>query len=166
MKHLKLFNEDAEYQAFKETEEYILPNVSYVEGINVVYYNPYEENETESDAVKVGWIQTPVDLSLSLGSNEGRDCFYIFDENDNHASGFKYTTKENKDNVSGNYYYFEYDNEYIDVIDSVEITDRYGDVGYSITINAKQVGDVVLTIYAGSKKYGEFKDSNFMLYIM
>ena len=42
-KYLKLFNQDAEYQAFKETEEYILPNVSYVEDINVVYYNPYTE---------------------------------------------------------------------------------------------------------------------------
>ena len=39
-KYLKLFNEDAEYQQFKETEDYILPNVSYVESDNVVYYNP------------------------------------------------------------------------------------------------------------------------------
>ena len=42
-KYLKKFNEDAEYQAFKESEEYILPNVSYVENNNVVYYNPFAE---------------------------------------------------------------------------------------------------------------------------
>jgi hypothetical protein len=42
-KYLKLFNQDAEYQQFKETEEFVLPNVSFVESDNVVYYNPYAE---------------------------------------------------------------------------------------------------------------------------
>jgi hypothetical protein len=42
-KYLKLFNQDADYKAFKKSEEYILPNVGFVESDNVVYYNPYEE---------------------------------------------------------------------------------------------------------------------------
>ena len=43
MKYLKLFNQDAEYQQFKETEDYILPNVSFIQESNSVAYNPYEE---------------------------------------------------------------------------------------------------------------------------
>ena len=44
-KYLKLFNEDVEYQQFKESEGYILPNVSFVENDNVVYYNPFVEEK-------------------------------------------------------------------------------------------------------------------------
>lgn len=40
MKHLKLFSTDSEYQRFAE-EEMVLPNVSYVEDVDVVYYNPF-----------------------------------------------------------------------------------------------------------------------------
>ena len=40
-KYLKYFNEDAEYQQFKDSSEYIEPNVSYVENRNVVYYHPF-----------------------------------------------------------------------------------------------------------------------------
>lgn len=39
MKYLKLFSTDSEYQRFAE-EEMILPNVSYVEDVDIVYYNP------------------------------------------------------------------------------------------------------------------------------
>lgn len=56
MKHLKLFSTDSEYQRFAE-EEMILPNVSYVEDIDVVYYNPYS---TEPSYVMV-------DLGLPSG---------------------------------------------------------------------------------------------------
>lgn len=41
MKYLKLFNQDAEYQQFKESEDFVLPNVSFVEETKVVKFNPY-----------------------------------------------------------------------------------------------------------------------------
>lgn len=56
MNYLKLFSTDSEYQRFAE-EEMILPNVSYVEDIDVVYYNPYS---TEPSYVMV-------DLGLPSG---------------------------------------------------------------------------------------------------
>lgn len=41
MKHLKLFNDVASYDAFKNGEDYILPNVSYIEETESVEFNPY-----------------------------------------------------------------------------------------------------------------------------
>lgn len=43
MKYLKYFTNASDYQAFKESEDYILPNVSYVENSDVVMYGPYVE---------------------------------------------------------------------------------------------------------------------------
>lgn len=43
MKHLKLFNDNASYEAWKNSEDYVLPNVSYTEDGNL-YYNAYAES--------------------------------------------------------------------------------------------------------------------------
>jgi hypothetical protein len=45
-KYLKFFNEDTDYQAFKEGEEYILPNVSYAVNDNKVFFNK-SDNEMD-----------------------------------------------------------------------------------------------------------------------
>ena len=42
MKYLKYFETEAEYTAYKNGSDYVLPNVSYVEEINNVDYNPIE----------------------------------------------------------------------------------------------------------------------------
>ena len=41
MKHLKQFANESDYQAFKESGEYITPNVSYVVENTGVMFNPY-----------------------------------------------------------------------------------------------------------------------------
>ena len=41
MKYLKKFNVASEYDVFKESEGYILPNVSYVVENERVNFNPY-----------------------------------------------------------------------------------------------------------------------------
>ena len=41
MKYIKLFETASEYQAFKESTDYIEPNVSYSIDTDVVHYNPY-----------------------------------------------------------------------------------------------------------------------------
>lgn len=43
MKHLKLFETENQYQSFKGTVDFILPNVSYVINTDTVYYSPYIE---------------------------------------------------------------------------------------------------------------------------
>ena len=42
-KYLKLFNVHSEYEAFTQTEDFMLPNVSYcLDQTNIVHYNPIE----------------------------------------------------------------------------------------------------------------------------
>ena len=43
MKYLKQFANQSDYQAFKESEDYILPNVSYIEETGEIGFNPYVE---------------------------------------------------------------------------------------------------------------------------
>jgi hypothetical protein len=43
MKYLKYFEEASAYASYKNGSDFILPNVSYVEDIKVVYYNPREK---------------------------------------------------------------------------------------------------------------------------
>lgn len=40
-KYIKIFNNHSEYEAFKASEDYITPNVSYCVNENEVHYNPY-----------------------------------------------------------------------------------------------------------------------------
>jgi hypothetical protein len=41
MKHLKLFNDATSYEAWKNSEEFVLPNVSFVVETNIVGFEPY-----------------------------------------------------------------------------------------------------------------------------
>ena len=86
-KYLKLFNEDAEYKAFKETEEYILPNVSYVKADNVVYYNPFTEaklgvimaryNATEENKLAIANTSNVKSLKVNGTEVEFGDTYYF-----------------------------------------------------------------------------------------
>lgn len=40
MKHLKLFKTEAEYTAYKDGEDYVTPNVSFIEETKGVNYEP------------------------------------------------------------------------------------------------------------------------------
>ena len=77
-KYLKLFNEDAEYQQFKESEEYILPNVSFVESDNVVYYNPYVEATLSYTAVDLGLPSGLLWADRNVGANSTEDAGLYF----------------------------------------------------------------------------------------
>ena len=53
MKHLKLFNDTASYEAFKESEDFVLPNVSYTKDGNL-YYNTFTEVAISYNMVDLG----------------------------------------------------------------------------------------------------------------
>lgn len=53
MKHLKLFNSENEYVAFKETSDFITPNVSFVIENNLVHFNAAPEAPQHDFAI---WI--------------------------------------------------------------------------------------------------------------
>lgn len=44
MKYLKYFKDASVYEAYKNSDDYVLPNVSYIEDSNVVMYNPKSIN--------------------------------------------------------------------------------------------------------------------------
>lgn len=66
MKYLKYFTNVSDYQAFKESEDYILPNVSYVENSDVVMFNPNEKLPSENDV-----------FYLANGTNNNRFCYNL-----------------------------------------------------------------------------------------
>ena len=104
--YLKLFNEDAEYQQFKETEEDILPNVSFVESDNVVYYNPLNtflsQFQFSIDVVSLlseasDWWKLDDDLEVSK-------CTTLYEH-------FRNGTYNNKSLANSTIYFFEVNEE-------------------------------------------------------
>lgn len=69
-KYIKLFETHADYTAFTQTEDFLLPNVSYCEDqTDVVHYNPYIEEslaslaELGSPLNRVQWTPTSDELA-------------------------------------------------------------------------------------------------------
>jgi hypothetical protein len=76
MKHLKLFNDIASHEAYKNSEDYVLPNVSYVEENKIVIYEPSVDltaNYLTIEALEDG-------LTASLSTNA---CQYCIDGDGN-----------------------------------------------------------------------------------
>jgi hypothetical protein len=73
MKHLKLFNDAASYEAFKNSEDFVTPNVSYIEEINEVKYNCADfiimTSESNPEVMKIcynqGWAASPYEMYAS-----------------------------------------------------------------------------------------------------
>ena len=66
MIYLKHFNYDDDYWAFRESEEFILPNVSYAVDTDTVYYNPL---------VTIPELTFPIYLELGEQGQLGVDVF-------------------------------------------------------------------------------------------
>ena len=66
MIYLKHFNYDDDYWAFRESEDFILPNVSYAVDTNTVYYNPL---------VTMPELTFPIYLELGEQGQLGIDVF-------------------------------------------------------------------------------------------
>ena len=73
MKYLKKFNESSEYDAFKGSEDYILPNVSYIVASDTVMYGISKTEEGKYKVILVsrkdisGLTYNEVDLGLPSG---------------------------------------------------------------------------------------------------
>lgn len=62
MKHLKLFETEAEYNAYKNGDNFVTPNVSYAEDSTKVYYSPHEEETRLTICYDVQDISSPTSL--------------------------------------------------------------------------------------------------------
>lgn len=79
MKYLKYFTNESDYQTFKDSEEYITPNVSYVEEINGVKFNP---NVTSVSLIEFTVEGTPYQAEEGMTWQEFVDSNY----NDGHVT--------------------------------------------------------------------------------
>jgi len=77
MKYLKVFDTTAEYNAFKLTENFILPNVSCtMDDLTVVYYNPYVAPIVQQyDYVEIGGVKW---ATMNVGANSITDAGLFF----------------------------------------------------------------------------------------
>ena len=73
MKYLKYFKTDVDYQNYFNSDDFVTPNVSYVEDTNIVYYNPGDliimTSESNPEVMKVcynqRWAASPSEMYAS-----------------------------------------------------------------------------------------------------
>ena len=73
MKYLKYFKTDVDYKNYFNSNDFVTPNVSYVEDTNIVHYNPYDliimTSESNPEVMKVcynqGWAKSPNEMYAS-----------------------------------------------------------------------------------------------------
>lgn len=76
MKHLKKFQNHTGYEAFTQTEDFILPNVSYCFEENEVHYNPLPIDEHQY--VDLGLPSGTLWATMNIGAEEPLDSGYLF----------------------------------------------------------------------------------------
>lgn len=77
-KYLKLFETHSEYLAFTQTEDFILPNVSYCEDNNEVHYNPYVDPYNGHAYVDLGLPSGTLWATKNVGANNITDSGLYF----------------------------------------------------------------------------------------
>ena len=70
MKHLKLFNDAASYEAWKNSEEYVLPNVTFIEDGNL-HYNAYVEPVVASPNIVAVYNVTDISWETNIIGSYG-----------------------------------------------------------------------------------------------
>lgn len=77
-KYLKKFDTHAEYLTFTQTEDFILPNVSYCEDNNEVHYNPYVSPYNGHAYVDLGLPSGTLWATKNVGANNITDSGLYF----------------------------------------------------------------------------------------
>ena len=103
MKYLKLFETDAQYESYKSSDDFVLPNVSYTNDGNV-YYNPFIESTSSYVAVDLGLPSGRLWADRNVGAESPEDYGLYFQWGDT----IGYTTDQvGKDKVFNWYDYFD-----------------------------------------------------------
>ena len=69
-KHLTKFDSQAEYNIFKQSEDYIEPNVSYITSTNTVIYNKYDPIYNKQEYVDLGLPSGTMWAKYNVGASE------------------------------------------------------------------------------------------------
>ena len=96
MKYLKYFKTDADYQNYFNSDDFVTPNVSYVEDADVVYYNPNDliimTSESNPEVMKVcynqGWAASPYETHASEAAKVTSIGTAFQDLGENSSSGY------------------------------------------------------------------------------
>ena len=101
MKHLKYFETEAEYNAYKNGSDFVLPNVSYVEEVNGVVFNPYVDSSSPNLVCVYDIVDTSRETQIMAvyashaytsmivdGVEMDFDCYYQFDTTGLHTVEF------------------------------------------------------------------------------
>jgi hypothetical protein len=78
MKYLKHFEELSAYEAYKNSEDYILPNVSYIVETEDVSFEPYVQKDMRDNYLTIEALEDGLTASLSVNA-----CEYCVDGDDN-----------------------------------------------------------------------------------
>ena len=145
MKHLKLFNDVASYEAWKTSEEYVLPNVSYIEEVKGVAFNP-----------KLRYL-------IKAVCNATSDNMKLFKMSNNDSLNALVSLKVDGKNIQ-----FEPVKNTVNKIDvlSENITDveiTYVSEGYCIEITAKYPTTYISNVIPAKSWGFKIKDSNYVI---
>jgi hypothetical protein len=98
MKYLKYFKTESEYNSFKGGSDFVLPNVSYIEGSNL-YYNPLIESTGSYVAVDLGLPSGTKWANMNVGAISPEDPGLYFQWGD--TTGYTIEELQNNDIVAG-----------------------------------------------------------------
>ena len=78
MKYLKYFETEAEYTAYKDGDDFVIPNVSYTADNNVIYYNPGSNSSSEYVMVDLGLPSGLLWADRNIGASSPEDYGLYF----------------------------------------------------------------------------------------
>lgn len=154
MKYLKHFETEAEYVQFKNSEDFVLPNISYIEEINGVMFNPdvalvspnfvcvYNVTDTSRETKIISEYAGYQFISMIVDGVEADvDTYYQFDTEGSHTVEFIIDENHSDRNEP---YFFGYLFENIDALVSVTIPNSVASIGESAFENCFSLTEVTI----------------------
>lgn len=137
MKHIKYFPTEAEYNAFVESNEFVLPNVSYALNVDTVYFHPEQLVASAYNMVDLGLPSGLLWADRNIGAASPEDAGLYFQWGDTVG----YTAEETKDTK------FDSWDSYFDTTDGGNTFNKYA-TGKLTTLEA---ADDAATVHMGSE---------------
>lgn len=137
MKHIKYFPTEAEYNAFVESADFVLPNVSYALNVDTVYFHPEQLVDSTPSLIDLGLPSGLLWADRNIGAASPEDAGLYFQWGDTVG----YTADETKDTK------FDSWDSYFDTTDGGQTFNKYA-TGKLTTLEAT---DDAATVHMGSE---------------
>ena len=161
MKYLKLFENHAGYEAYKNSQNYLTPNVSYCVDLSEVHYNKYVRRDYSKEYLTIEAIENGT-ISFNIWKSMGTE--YITSISYSTDNGETWTTTNNTDNKSehltitvnvneGDKVLWKGDAQQMGYYDTEDIEDSVGSF-FSSTAEFNVYGNIMSLLY-GDNFYGK-----------